>query len=197
MQQEPDQGIEVELVTPEQIGLPAPMPTAEPAPPAAGEAPPAASASAAPAPASPPPAAPPAAPPAVPAAPVRVRARRLLSGEVLSNPHSRGTRDALARMDEAERIEQLCNLEAMGQIHAWKAAFEPDRVVAYAMGGTKLLKTTMQADAAAFRSKRQWYRLQFRCELTPDRKAIGGFEFMVGDPVPRDQWLALDLPEVH
>jgi hypothetical protein len=187
---EPDQGVEVELVTPELLAPRAQVQAAPPSSSPAGEAPPRASPSG-------PPARPPPLPPPLPAPPVTVRARRLLADDILSNPRSRGTRNALAQMDEAERIEQLCNLEAMGQIHAWKAEFEPDRVVAYAMGGTTLAKTVMQADAAVFRSKRQWYRLTFRCELTPDRKKIDGFAFTVGDPVPRGEWRALDLPEVH
>ncbi|RDJ20514.1 DUF930 domain-containing protein [Bosea caraganae] len=126
-----------------------------------------------------------------------VRARRVLSGNVLANPQSRGAREALNQLDDGERIEQLCNLEAMGQVHAWKAEFLPDRVVAYAMAGTKLSRTAMQADGAVFRSRQNWYRLKFKCELSPDRKTIAGFEFSVGDPVPHSDWRALDLPAVH
>lgn len=193
---EPDQGVEVELVTLESLAPRAQMQPAPPAPPAAGAGPPKTTPSGPPAPANPP-ALPPPLPPPLPVPPFTVRARRLLADDILSNPRSRGTRDALAQMDDAERIEQLCNLEAMSQIHAWKAEFEPDRVVAYAMGGTTLAKTVMQADAAVFRSKRQWYRLTFRCELTPDRKKISGFAFTVGNPVPRGEWRALDLPQLH
>lgn len=193
LQPEPDESVEVELVTPEQIVPDREPEAARPTPPAPSAAPPRTALPEPRAPATPPPPV----PPALPAPPVNVRARRLLSDDVLSNPLSRGTREALARLEGAERIEQLCNLEAMGQIHAWKAEFEPDRIVADAMGGTRLVKSVMQADAAAFRSKRQWYRLKFQCELTPDRRKIGGFAFMVGDPIPRSEWRARNLPELH
>jgi hypothetical protein len=189
----PEEGVEVELVTPEQIEPKPELQAAQPTPPptniAQPETPPAESQT---------PARPnPPTPPPVPAAPVMVRARRLLSDDVLANPRSRGTREALGQLEDTERIEQLCNLEAMGQVHAWKAEFQPDRVVAYAMEGTKLSRTAMRADGAVFRSKQQWYRIKFKCELSPDRRKVAGFEFMVGDPVPRREWAALDLPAVH
>ena len=71
-----------------------------------------------------------------------ITARTLHSESVLANPRSRGAREALKTLEAGERIEQLCNLEAMSQIHAWKAEFEPDRVVAFALAGTKLTKNT-------------------------------------------------------
>ena len=106
--------------------------------------------------------------------------------------------DVLAEIVEVaadERVEQLCGLEAMSQIHAWKSDFEPDRVTAYAKGATKLAGRALIADGAAFRSKRRWYDLRFRCELSPDQAAIVAFEFRVGEPVPRSQWAKLGLPE--
>lgn len=175
-----EDGVEVELVTPEQVApRPEPQPQATTVPqlPAPQPTPPV--------------------PPPIPPPPAVVRARRLLSDDVLANPLSKGTQEALGQLEEAERIEQLCNLEAMGQVHAWKAEFQPDRVVAYAMEGTKLSRTAMQADGAVFRSKQQWYRLKFKCELSPDRRKVAGFEFIVGEPVPRRDWRALALPAVH
>lgn len=192
-QQPEEEGIEVELVTLEQIAPKPEMQAAQLPPSEPNIAPPR---DAPPQPQTPAQPNPPAVPP-VPAAPIIVRARRLLADEVLANPRSRGTRQALAQLDEAERIEQICNIEAMGQVHAWKAEFEPDRVVAYAMAGTRLSPGVLRADGAAFRSRQNWYRLKFRCELTSDRKKIAGFEFEVGEAVPRSEWQARDLPAVH
>lgn len=184
--------VEVELVSPEALRPSAPPPVADPAPapaPAAEIAPPAQSA-----PALPPPEAPAVSEPAGPQA--MITARTLHSESVLANPLSRGTREALKALDAAERIEQLCNLEAMSQIHAWKAQFEPDRVVAYAMAGTKLSKRTLEAEGAAFRSRKQWYFLRFRCEMAADGK-VAGFQFRVGEAIPRSEWAAHDLPPEH
>lgn len=125
-----------------------------------------------------------------------ITAHTLHSESVLANPRSRGAREALKTLEAAERIEQLCNLEAMSQIHAWKAEFEPDRVVAYAMSSTKLTKAALEAEGAAFRSRKQWYGLRFRCEMAASGK-VAGFQFRVGEAIPRNEWAAHDLPPEH
>lgn len=125
-----------------------------------------------------------------------ITARTLHSESVLANPRSRGARESLKTLEASERIEQLCNLEAMSQIHAWKAEFEPDRVVAYAMAGTKQTKSALEAEGAAFRSRKQWYGLRFRCEMAANGK-VAGFQFRVGEAIPRSEWAAHDLPPEH
>ncbi len=124
-----------------------------------------------------------------------VKASRMMAAEALANPLSRQAREMLPLLAADERAEQLCGLEAMSQIHAWKSDFEPDRVTAYAKGATKLVGRALIADGAAFRSKRRWYDLSFRCELNPDQAAVVAFAFRVGEPVPRSQWAKLGLPE--
>lgn len=185
--------VEVELVAPETLTSPVPPPAPAAAPPPAAEiiSPPQ------PAPTTTPPerpATPPVPPPTEP--PAMITARTLHSESVLANPRSRGAREALKTLEASERIEQLCNLEAMSQIHAWKAEFEPDRVVAYAMAGTKLTKTALEAEGAAFRSRKQWYGLRFRCEMAANGK-VAGFQFRVGEAIPRSEWAAHDLPPEH
>ena len=183
--------VEVELVAPEALAPPASVQA--PTPPLAAEI------------ASPPQTAPPITPPEKPVTPpvppsaeppAMITARTLHSESVLANPRSRGTREALKMLEAGERIEQLCTLEAMSQIHAWKAEFEPDRVVAFAMAGTKLTKTVLEAEGAAFRSRKQWYGLRFRCEMAANGK-VAGFQFRVGEPIPRSEWAAHDLPPEH
>jgi hypothetical protein len=147
-----------------------------------------------------PPSGPPDQPQSVEAAPPTesggmVKASRMMATDALAHPLSRQTREMLPLLAADERVEQLCGLEAMSQIHAWKSDFEPDRVTAYAKGATKLAGRALIADGAAFRSKRRWYDLRFRCELNADQAAIVAFEFRVGEPVPRSQWAKLGLPE--
>lgn len=62
-----------------------------------------------------------------------IRPATMLSGEALADPRSRQARAALRQLAYFDRREQLCNLEAMEQIHAWRDEFEPERLVAYAM----------------------------------------------------------------
>ncbi|WP_332697802.1 DUF930 domain-containing protein [Bosea sp. (in: a-proteobacteria)] len=192
-----EDGIAVELVAPDEIEPPA----LQAVPPA-----PAATAPAAPSPPAPVEQPAPTAPAMVvqsepvpaPAAeaPAMITAQKLFSEGVLADPRSRQARQALAQLEANERIEQLCNLEAMSQIHAWKADFEPDRVVAYAMGRTKLIRSALEAEGAVFRSRRQWYNLSYRCELASGGK-VASFQFQVGEPVPRALWAAHELPPEH
>ncbi len=159
-----EQSVEVELRTAEEFEA-----LARPQPPAPQPAPILAPAPPAPQPTVPAEPAPPVPAPAEPAphadAPAEtdgmVHPRRMLSQRVLTDPRSRGTLAMLPRLAPDERIEQLCGLEAMGQIHDWQKSFAPDRVTAYAMAETHLADHVLKADGAAFRSRRHWYALRF------------------------------------
>jgi hypothetical protein len=61
----------------------------------------------------------------------------------------------------------------------------------------KVRGATIKAEGAAFRSRRNWYGLKFNCKLAEDGESVVGFEFLVGDPIPRDRWDDLGLPAVH
>jgi hypothetical protein len=146
----------------------------------------------------PPPApAPPAAPPspAPPETPAMVRPTRLLSAAALDDPRSRAARRDLAAMAADERAIQLCGLEAMAQVATWKASLSPDRIVAYATAEVVAAGDTLVADGAAVHGHGRWWRLGFRCELTPDRRRVAGFAFRVGDPIPRRDLERFGLPD--
>jgi len=69
--------------------------------------------------------------------------------------------------------------------------------VPYATAEGKITGTTIAANGAAFRSRRNWYGLKFRCQLNGDGESVVGFEFLVGDLVPKEKWDELGLPAVH
>ncbi|WP_312362587.1 DUF930 domain-containing protein [Ensifer sp.] len=122
-----------------------------------------------------------------------IRAAKLYSKDVLAAPRSRQARKGLAQLDPQERVVQLCNLEAMEQVQRWKADFEPDFVVAYALGRVKISGGTLTASGAAFRSKRKWWRIAYSCTVTADRDAVVDFAFRVGDAIPSTRWQDLGL----
>jgi hypothetical protein len=66
---------------------------------------------------------------------------------------------------------QLCDLEAMEQIHVWRRDFEPELVVPYATRNETIAGTTITADGAAFRSHDEWYGAGFKCRLSRDGNA--------------------------
>jgi len=105
-----------------------------------------------------------------------VKPSRMLSEKVLADPRSRKARKELAALASADQIEQLCGLEAMAQVGAWSKELRPDRVVAYAMADPKMEGNAFSADGAALHSKRDWFKIQFRCE-------------------PRKDWADLSLPD--
>ncbi|NVD38996.1 DUF930 domain-containing protein [Ensifer sp. HO-A22] len=123
-----------------------------------------------------------------------VRADKLYSADILASPRSRQARKGLAQLAPEERVVQLCNLEAMEQVHRWDADFDPDFLVAYAYSGVRFSGETLKANGGAFRSKRKWFRIAYSCTATPDRNTIVGFDFKVGDAIPPDQWQDLGLP---
>ena len=132
-----------------------------------------------------------------PQPPAMIRPTQILSARTLGDARSREARATLAQLAPDDRIEQLCDVEAMDQLHAWKSELQPDRLIAYAMAETKLSDGAMQADGAAFRSKRQWYKLKFKCAVSPDLTKVASFEFLVGDPVPKSEWQTHNLPAVE
>lgn len=163
-------------------------------PPPSAPAPSAAASSgepAAPAAAQPPPATPEAVAPAGP--PDMVRPSQMLSEQALGRPGSRGLRRELGRLVEEDRVAQLCNLEAMEQIHAWRRDFQPDRLVDYARSDTRMQDHTLIAQGGAFRSARNWYEVSYRCELDADLGKVVGFAFRVGSAIPREEWAADNL----
>ena len=132
-----------------------------------------------------------------PTAPAMIRPTEMLSAKTLADPRSRQARADLATFASDERMVQLCNLEAMDQIRKWRTDFQPERVVPYATAEEKIAGTTIAADGAAFRSRRNWYGLKFNCRLAQDGESVIGFEFLVGDPVAKEKWDELGLPAVH
>jgi hypothetical protein len=150
---------------------------------------------AAPAAAQPPPVRPEPAAPAAP--PDMVRPSQMLSEQALGRPGSRGLRRELGRLVEEDRVAQLCNLEAMEQIHAWRRDFQPDRLVDYARSDTRMQDHTLIAQGGAFRSARNWYEVSYRCELDAGLSKVVGFAFRVGAAIPREEWMADNLPALH
>ncbi|WP_330999213.1 DUF930 domain-containing protein [Oryzicola mucosus] len=127
--------------------------------------------------------------------PGKVKPTLMLSEKVLADPRSRKARQELAALAPADQIEQLCGLEAMAQVSAWSKEFLPDRVVTYATAEPTFAGNALSADGAALHSKQDWFKLQFKCELTPDHKRVAAFEFLVGDPIPRIDWSEHSLPD--
>ncbi len=122
-----------------------------------------------------------------------IRPKSMLSDGALAMPRSRRAKQQLRLLAADERTIQLCNIEAMEQIHAWKSALMPQSVVAYATQDLKMGGGSIVADGAAFYAARNWHRLRFECDVIADK--VVSFAFSVGDAIPRLQWEANNLGE--
>ncbi|MFK8250770.1 DUF930 domain-containing protein [Ancylobacter terrae] len=129
-----------------------------------------------------------------PSVPDMVEATRLYAEKVLDDPKSRSTRRQLASLGDDDRIAQLCNLEAMEQIHAWQGTYQPDRLVDYAMSESRMKGDILVVDGGAFRSHLNWYEVSYHCELDAARHKVVAFAFRVGESIPKADWSHFNLP---
>lgn len=87
-----------------------------------------------------------------------------------------------------ERLEQRCDIEAMERIAKEQKGMKPDKVIAYAFGDPNVASDSIKATGAVFRSGGEWYRLRYKCQITPSTLGIRDFDYKVGDKVPESQW---------
>lgn len=100
---------------------------------------------------------------------------------------------SLQKLGPTERLEQLCDYTAMTQIRKDQRDFRPERAVANAGADVKIKGDTIEATAAAFRSRKKWYALTYSCTASPDRMQVISFRYTIGDEIPEEKWAAYGL----
>lgn len=120
-------------------------------------------------------------------APMR-HAEKLFSQQVLADPRSRKARESLRHLVSEERTIQLCNIEAMEQVHRSNAEFWPETLIAYAMAEPRFSGASLLVTGGAFRSRRRWYNIRYKCEVSANAENIVSFEFLTGDEIPQSDW---------
>ncbi len=184
----PPEPVSVEIVTPQQFQAleqpkvvpqappqlaapPAPVPTTEAAPPAAGDR------------------LAPSGPlqPDLPQNPTH-KATQFYSASILKEPKMAKIRQTLTTFADSERMVQLCNIEGLEQIRRGEPKYDPDALVGYAMDDLVYNGFTISAPGGAFRSRRKWYGIVFKCTVAANLEGVTAFEFKVGDPIPEDEW---------
>ena len=100
---------------------------------------------------------------------------------------------SLQMLAPAERLEQLCDYTAMTRIRTEKKEFRPDRAVANAMAEPTTKADTIEVTGGAFRSKKKWYALSYRCTATSDHLKIVTFNYIVGEEIPEAKWASFGL----
>src|SRR5690348_10343228 len=100
---------------------------------------------------------------------------------------------SLQMLAPEERLEQLCDYTAMTRIRSEKKEFHPDRAVANAMTEPVAKGDTLEVPGGAFRSKKKWYALSYRCTATPDHLKVVAFNYTVGEEIPESKWASFGL----
>jgi hypothetical protein len=124
-----------------------------------------------------------------------VQSREALSKQELANPRNRKTVAALQTLESETRRQQLCDLEAILQINRQYPKYAVDFVIAYATEAAVRAGATLIAHGAAFHSAGAWRRLAFECQWSANQRDVASLKFKIGDPIPADQWSALNLPK--
>jgi hypothetical protein len=100
---------------------------------------------------------------------------------------------SLQMLAPAERLEQLCDYTAMTRIRTETKEFRPDRAVANAMAEPLAKGDALEVTGGAFRSKKKWYALTYRCAATPDHLKVVAFNYTIGEEIPEAKWVSFGL----
>jgi Domain of Unknown Function (DUF930) len=125
--------------------------------------------------------------PPVPTSPT-FTATQFYASKILNEPGMERIRKGLRSLAPGERLVQLCNIEGLEQIRRAAIQYDPDTLVSYAMADPVTAGLTLTASGGAFRSRRKWYGLAFKCTVGADLESVSAFEFKLGDAIPQDQW---------
>ena len=100
---------------------------------------------------------------------------------------------SLKMLAPADRLEQLCDYTAMMRIREQNKDYRPDRAVANAMTEPVASSDTLEVTGGAFRSRKKWYALSYRCTATPDHMTVIAFRFTIGEKIPEAKWASFGL----
>lgn len=93
-----------------------------------------------------------------------------------------------------ERREQRCGIEAMERIRKdGRGKFRPDKVISYTFSEPVDADNAVRAPGAVFRSRGNWYRLNFQCVTGEQGLKVRSFKYRIGSKIPRSRWEELYL----
>ena len=120
-------------------------------------------------------------------------ATEFYAGSILKEPGMERIRRTMETIAPGERLVQLCNIEGIEQLKRGAPDYAPDTIVSYAMSDPLVAGMTLSAPGAAFRSRRRWFSVAFKCTVAADLTSVTAFEFKVGKPIPESDWEAHNL----
>lgn len=127
-------------------------------------------------------------------APEPAKAEQLTAARKIFSDTALGGQAAVLAMGDLprdQRISQLCATELREQLRHATPKYSPELLPAFRLRFGNVL----DVPKAAFRTRRDWYDLSFRCEVDEPATRVLSFAFKVGDRVPQSEWKARGFPE--
>jgi hypothetical protein len=106
----------------------------------------------------------------------------------LSSAQARSTQDEMMQLEPSERIEQVCNTRAMGEVQRAGKGLRPDELVAYAYRDPVVKGWKIKAPGAAVRSGGTWYHIAYECETAHEGLDVTSFHYTLGAAIPTSEW---------
>jgi hypothetical protein len=97
---------------------------------------------------------------------------------------------AMRNIPRDDRIGRLCATELRDQLLNASPPYFPDLLPYFRLKAG----TVMNVSRSAFQADGKWYDLSFRCEVDAGATKIISFALHIGNPIPRSEWKARDLP---
>jgi len=82
---------------------------------------------------------------------------------------------------------------ALEQVRNKRPGSFPDLLVPFGRSGGAISDYGLNASGGAFRSKSNWYNIDFKCTVDSSRSKVVTFSFTIGGAVPRSDWNARRL----
>ncbi|KQU89204.1 hypothetical protein ASD02_20085 [Ensifer sp. Root1252] len=120
-----------------------------------------------------------------------VKAEELFSAKSIADPR---VKQAMGQLPVKKRILQLCNIEALEQIRHQRPEDFPDILVPFGPSGGFIGKEQIDASGGAYRSKGNWYDVDFKCKVDLETVEVTSFSFAIGNIVPKTAWKSRRLP---
>lgn len=117
-----------------------------------------------------------------------IKAKKIYSKDALSNPR---VKQALGKLSPTDRVIQICGIEALEQIRHHRPDILPDMM---ARTGGALTESSLKMSGGAFRSRSNWYNLDFDCAVNPKDMVVSSFQYAIGNTIPKKDWSRRELP---
>lgn len=120
-----------------------------------------------------------------------VEAEELFSEKSVADPR---VKQAMGQLPVKKRILQLCSIEALEQIRRQRPKDFPDMLVPFGPSGGFIGKDQIDASGGAYRSKGNWYDVDFKCKVDLETVEVISFSYAIGGIVPEMAWKSRKLP---